>query len=792
MSSRIAGRAILIGVTITLLSACSRAVAQSVDSATPQTPTQQIKILRNQALLAINKHDSAELDQILNRILTLADTNHLGGDPSVLGSLAVMYAASSDPTKQLGYLELALRLATRDGGEDAIRKVCGLVAGMELPQVTAGQKGYPGLDEMEKRFPVCRNELERVRPAIAAVNGARQGDYSGMLAAEKQRSESTASSDQPVPDATGLAFMSLLSGDVTGARRYVLKMEDDPKNRETNTDLPGLPELRQVEINSGSGSGFGAASLAALYDLGFKQDDSELRRNALQMLLTMKDRELDVARSNISMLRSAQKLNQSSLATQMIAEYANSSDLWAEAMIDRGSVSNTEEQAGVVRMQALEQELRDLDEQKKADKIPPRSPRVADVQQVLQPDEALVEYAMIWWPQYHQSAKPPVDLKKASSELHYVAYILRHDGTIRGFDLGDIAVIHDAARKYRSLAESGASKQEVSSSAQALHRLLWEPLQPALAGVDTESGHVYVSPDADLALIPFDGLIDEQNRYLVQTWNISYLTSGRQLVEMLHWRQGEGKVVVFADHQAPNEHQENNSGPDVGHQATSQIRTGGLAREYPPLVATGLEAKAIAAALPDSTLLYTGPDATKQALKNMPAPKVLHLAVHGYFVDGDAPLPSNPNDFVVDKKKKYGFLRYGLILSNGKDGKPTDRILTSLEISMLNLDQTDLVVLSACDSGVGDTTPGDNVSGLRTAFQMAGAKAVISSLWTVDDVRGREFMADFYKRLAAGANQHNSINESLRQTKLSMIAQKREAYYWASFVLDGKDQVLRF
>jgi CHAT domain-containing protein len=432
-----------------------------------------------------------------------------------------------------------------------------------------------------------------------------------------------------------------------------------------------------------------------------------------------------------------------------------------------------------------------LDAREKVDTKPARPPRAADVQQVLQTHEALVEYAVVWWPQYHQGAKPPVDLKKAASELHYVAYVLRRDGTISGFDLGDVAVIHDAIVKYRSIAESGASKQEVSDSAHTLHRLLWKPIQPALAGADTESGHVYIAPDADLALLPFDGLIDDQNRYLVQTWNISYLTSGRQLVEMHSWSQGKGKVVVFADHQAPIDQQEGSSLADANRPANTQIRAGGLAREYPPLLATGLEAKAIATAMPDVTLLYTGRDATKQELKTIPAPKVLHLAVHGYFVDGDAPLPSNPNDVVIDKKKKYGFLRYGLIL-NSKDDRPTDRILTSLEISMLNLDLTDLVVLSACDSGVGDTTPGDNVSGLRTAFQMAGAKAVVSSLWTVDDVRGKEFMAEFYKRLAAGADKHASINESLRQTKLSMIERSREPYYWASFVLDGKDQVLRF
>jgi CHAT domain-containing protein len=172
---------------------------------------------------------------------------------------------------------------------------------------------------------------------------------------------------------------------------------------------------------------------------------------------------------------------------------------------------------------------------------------------------------------------------------------------------------------------------------------------------------------------------------------------------------------------------------------------------------------------------------------------ILHIATQGYYLQSPEPAPDRTSKEELLKKEKYGYLRSGLILQPGVADATTDedRVMTSLEIALLNLKNTELVVLSACDSGVGDTTPGDSVSGLRSAFQIAGARAVVSSPWTINDEKGEAYMETFYRTLVeAGKQRTQTINQSLRQAKLTLVNQQQHPYYWAAFVMDGKDQPL--
>ncbi len=130
-------------------------------------------------------------------------------------------------------------------------------------------------------------------------------------------------------------------------------------------------------------------------------------------------------------------------------------------------------------------------------------------------------------------------------------------------------------------------------------------------------------------------------------------------------------------------------------------------------------------------------------------------------------------------------LRSGLVLaganrlsSGGEDG-----ILTALEAAGLDLWGTQMVVLSACETGVGKVTEGDGVHGLRRALVIAGAESLVMSLWQVDDRATRELMAGFYRRLEQGEGRA----EALRQVQLQMLRSPRTShpYYWASFVPTG-------
>jgi CHAT domain-containing protein len=178
-------------------------------------------------------------------------------------------------------------------------------------------------------------------------------------------------------------------------------------------------------------------------------------------------------------------------------------------------------------------------------------------------------------------------------------------------------------------------------------------------------------------------------------------------------------------------------------------------------------------------------------------PRVLHLATHGFF------LPDQPADDARDRPDSIGddlgrfrgrlpespMLRSGLALAGAntwlKGGTPPadaeDGLLTAEDVSGLDLTATELVVLSACETGLGDIQVGEGVFGLRRAFVLAGAKTLVMSLWKVPDEQTRELMVDFYRRLLAGEGRA----EALRQAQLAMKAKYPDPFYWGAFICQG-------
>ena len=130
-------------------------------------------------------------------------------------------------------------------------------------------------------------------------------------------------------------------------------------------------------------------------------------------------------------------------------------------------------------------------------------------------------------------------------------------------------------------------------------------------------------------------------------------------------------------------------------------------------------------------------------------------------------------------------LRSGLALAgaNRRGERADDGILTALEASGLNLWGTKLVVLSACDTGVGEVRNGEGVYGLRRSFVLAGAESMLMSLWPVSDLTTRELMTGYYKNLKQGLGR----GESLRRVQLEMLKRpnRRHPFYWASFIQSG-------
>jgi CHAT domain-containing protein len=311
-----------------------------------------------------------------------------------------------------------------------------------------------------------------------------------------------------------------------------------------------------------------------------------------------------------------------------------------------------------------------------------------------------------------------------------------------------------------------------------------------------DSRQLLVSPDGDLNLIPFEALVDEHNKYLVESYSLSYLTSGRDLLRMNAARGIGGAPLLVANPEFGAPEANADTGPNG---ARSRKTSDGSRRSvtilrnlsdayFAPLSGTAAEARAIQSLFPDAKLL-TGTDANETALKQVAAPSILHIATHGFFIEDQT-----GNDIGTAVAKRTGeinspvdnpLLRSGIALAgaNLRNTGSDDGILTALEASGLNLWGTKLVVLSACDTGLGEVRVGEGVYGLRRAFAQAGAESLVMSLWPVSDLVTRELMTNYYKNLKQGTGR----GDSLRQVQLEMLKRptRQHPFYWASFIQSG-------
>jgi CHAT domain-containing protein len=199
----------------------------------------------------------------------------------------------------------------------------------------------------------------------------------------------------------------------------------------------------------------------------------------------------------------------------------------------------------------------------------------------------------------------------------------------------------------------------------------------------------------------------------------------------------------------------------------------------------------------ESTVLL-GAEAVEETIKPCSNPTLLHFATHGYFSE------SITSDTITIQKNIYGFnpeiyidnpmLRSGLLLSgaentlNGEYSPSVKRdngVLTAYEVMNMQLDSTELVVLSACNTGMGEIRQAEGVYGLQRAFQLAGAKSILMSLWPVDDKATQIFMEEFYNCWLQGLNKREALN-SARKVLLEH-PQYNHPKYWGAFVLIGED-----
>jgi CHAT domain-containing protein/Tfp pilus assembly protein PilF len=388
---------------------------------------------------------------------------------------------------------------------------------------------------------------------------------------------------------------------------------------------------------------------------------------------------------------------------------------------------------------------------------------------------------------------------------HYLALVLDGTGDVKVTDLGEAQPIDQAAATlHAALGRPGSAPH----ATRALGQLIMSKLEPLIRG----HRQLYLAPDGELNLVPFAALEDEHG-LLLDRYGLTYLTSGLDLLP--EPKEPSTNVVVVADpdfsaavspavttrsgDQAqatrsadPAAEDEDAPALPSGDEGTRAMTTG-----WPRLLGTRREAEAIHQLLPQASLLL-GRDATKTALMRLPPPGILHVATHGWFVeDPDARRPTERSQAAASPAAASvppnSLLRSALVLAgaNGDSSQhnTTDDtgVLTALEMAQMNLWGTQLVVLSACDTGRGLIKSGQGVYGLRRALRIAGAETVVMSLWKIDDRRTRDLMVRYYRNLIAGVGRA----ESMRRAMLELRAERPDPSYWAAFFVLGRDEPLR-
>lgn len=362
----------------------------------------------------------------------------------------------------------------------------------------------------------------------------------------------------------------------------------------------------------------------------------------------------------------------------------------------------------------------------------------------------------------------------------YVAYVLTKDASApRWIDLGETETIDRDIAAWRRVLTNPASL-EVKARGRALDERLMRPVRQ-LTGA---ARHLLLSPDGALNLIPFGALVDEENKYLLETYTITYLTSGRDLLRLgLSAGSGGGPPVVVANPQFGGAKAEGGTQSSAGQQgspAPSRRSVEMSNLNFSPLPGTKGEAAALNAILP-GVLVLTEARASEAAVKALSAPGVLHIATHGFFLPDqkrDEAGEANARGLALGNapaaRGENPLLRSGLALAganergSGSGGAAVgeDGVLTAYEAAGLDLWGTRLVVLSACETGVGEVQNGDGVYGLRRALVLAGSETQVMSLWQVSDEATRDLMIAYYRLLQDGAGR----GEALRQVQLAMLA----------------------
>ncbi|MCA9009436.1 MAG: CHAT domain-containing protein [Planctomycetaceae bacterium] len=406
---------------------------------------------------------------------------------------------------------------------------------------------------------------------------------------------------------------------------------------------------------------------------------------------------------------------------------------------------------------------------------------------------------------------------QANSEVRYLAMLTKPKTDEPVYiDLGEASDIDNLIQQVRAqVLDDAASEgaidkvgEETATIAymermERLSNAVWKPIRKHIDG----QSQLILCPDGPLWLLPWSALPADADglEFLIEQRPLRFVTSARELLVANPPGNPQAPAILAAPQFDQDGTSKANAIRAIFRSITagdeSNLRSVSIKRrlsEVDPLPNTEIEALAVKPSLDEycgaKATLYKGEYALERVAKALRSPRVVTFATHGFFLppeDGLDDAFSDDIDSASSRRRTTDpLLRCGLLLA-GCNSETTvgddDGVLTGMEIVGLDLRGTDLVVLSACETGMGDVNSGEGVAGLRQAFRLAGANAIVASLWSVDDSETARLMIQFFENLAAGMEKP----EALRQAQIDRIRARRERFgaahpfFWAPFTMTG-------
>lgn len=349
-----------------------------------------------------------------------------------------------------------------------------------------------------------------------------------------------------------------------------------------------------------------------------------------------------------------------------------------------------------------------------------------------------------------------------TTDSKYVALILK-----KGSEMPALVVMENGAdldKKYAKFYRN-AVQQKVEDDYS--YEQYWSKIEKELSGKKL----VYISPDGAYNQINLNTLKRPEEDYVINRYDLVIIGNSKDLVALKAKKATAPKKNAFLL-----------GFPDYG------------TKEVSALPGTKVEIDGVSKVLKASgyqVAQVMAKDATEKNVKAIKAPALVHIATHGYFLQDAGEGEGSVFGVNAESASRNPLLRSGLILAGagksitgtgGSDVSSNDNgILTAYEAMNLDLEGTNLVILSACETGLGDIKSGEGVYGLQRAFQVAGAEALIMSLWKVDDAATQMLMTNFYNNWIKLGNKQKAF----KQAQLQLMAKYKEPYYWGAFVMMG-------